>query len=348
MKQSSKGTPAKTPRDPAAARSTVIAGSGRFVRKEQAGRAAPRARSSRWTNMPARRELRWDHDGRDWPNRDASRFVDAAGLRWHVQEMGGGPPILLLHGTGASTHSWRGLAPLLASTFTVIAPDLPGHGFTAMPGSGGLSLRGMAQSVGELMHAMACEPVMIIGHSAGAAIMIRTVLDQTLAPRCLVALNGALLPFRGVATQFFSPLAKLLAVNPLVPRFFSWRASDRSAVERLIHNTGSTIDPVGIDLYCRLVSNPQHVAAALAMMANWDLNPLVRDLPRLKVPLLLVAGGEDRAISSDEAFRVRDRVPAAKVEYLRGLGHLAHEEQPKTVARIVTAFASLHFEPTDQ
>ena len=56
----------------------------------------------------------WERDGRDWPNREASRFVHAAGLRWHVQVMGSGPVVLLLHGTGAATHSWRDLMPKLA------------------------------------------------------------------------------------------------------------------------------------------------------------------------------------------------------------------------------------------
>ena len=78
--------------------------------------------------MPAR--LDWTVDGADWPNRDASRFVEAGGLRWHVQVMGTGPVALLVHGMGASSHSWRDVAPLLASRFTVIIPDLPGHAFT--------------------------------------------------------------------------------------------------------------------------------------------------------------------------------------------------------------------------
>ncbi|NBQ74895.1 MAG: alpha/beta hydrolase, partial [Acetobacteraceae bacterium] len=56
----------------------------------------------------------WEKDGRDWPNRTASRFVEAGGLNWHVQLMGQGPCLLLLHGTAAATHSWRDLAPLLA------------------------------------------------------------------------------------------------------------------------------------------------------------------------------------------------------------------------------------------
>ena len=55
----------------------------------------------------------------DWPNRAASRYVDAGGLRWHVQSLGdAGPDLLLLHGTGAATHSWAGLAPLLSETST--------------------------------------------------------------------------------------------------------------------------------------------------------------------------------------------------------------------------------------
>jgi len=80
------------------------------------------------------------------------------------------------------------------------------------------------------------------------------------------------------------------------------------------------------------------------MMANWDLESLVRDLPKLKTPLVLVAGGEDRAVSSDQAFRIRERMPSARIEYLRGLGHLAHEENPESIGRIIAALASsAHF-----
>jgi magnesium chelatase accessory protein len=290
--------------------------------------------------MPATRGLSWERDGRYWPNRASSVFIRAANLSWHVQRMGNGPPILLLHGTGSSTHSWRALAPLLASRFTVVAPDLPGHGFTETPVEDGLSLPGMAREIADLLTVLAFDPAMIVGHSAGAAIMTRMTLDGTVAPRALVSLNGALLPFRGFARSFFSPLAKLLVLNPLVPRLFAWRASDRVAVERLIRNTGSEIDKEGVDLYRRLVSSHRHVSAALAMIANWDLDPLFRDLGKLKVPVLLVAGGDDWAISSEQAFRVQKRVPSAKVEYMRGVGHLAHEERPEEIASIIEQFAA--------
>jgi magnesium chelatase accessory protein len=212
----------------------------------------------------------WSVDGKDWPNRAASRFVDAAGLRWHVQMMGEGPVALLAHGTGAATHSWRDLAPLLARHFTVVAPDLSGHGFTATPHWQRLSLDGMSRDLAILCERLAVQPQIAIGHSAGAAILTRMTIDGLIAPRLIVSLNGAYLPFGGVAAQFFSPLAKMMALNPLVPRLFAWRGRDPAAVHRLLKGTGSTLDAHGERFYRRLVGSPGHVGAALEMMANWD------------------------------------------------------------------------------
>lgn len=281
-------------------------------------------------------DLIWSIDGKDWPNRDASQFVEAAGFKWHVQRMGHGPHLLLIHGTGAATHSWGGLAPLLAEHFTVIAPDLPGHGFTQSPPSHRLSLPGMAADLKELLRAMDVAPEIAVGHSAGAAILARMCLDGKIAPRRFVSLNGAFLPFGGVAGHLFSPLAKLLVLNPFVPRIFAWQASSPDAVERLIKGTGSTIDAAGIANYSKLVKSPAHVAAALRMMANWQLEPLVADLPKLKTKLLLLAADNDRSVSARVSQGVRDLVPHSELETLHGLGHLAHEEKPETIAaRIV-------------
>ena len=191
-------------------------------------------------------DLVWSRDGADWPNREASKFVEAAGLRWHVQTMGEGTPLLLIHGTGAATHSWRGLMPILAQHFTVVAPDLPGHGFTKSPSAHRLSLPGMASDVSQLLRLLAVKPEIAVGHSAGAAILARMCVDGKIAPRLLASLNGAFLPFGGMANHLFSPLAKLLVMNPLVPRVFAWQASHAGAVERVIQNTGSSIDAQGI------------------------------------------------------------------------------------------------------
>lgn len=281
----------------------------------------------------------WETDGRDWPNRAASRFINAGGLRWHLQQMGDGPTVLLLHGTGAATHSWRAFAPALAERFTVIAPDLPGHGFTSALPLHRMSLPGMAGAVNGLLREIDCSPDLVIGHSAGAAILVRMSLDGFIRPRGLISLNGALMPWRGLPAHIFSPAAKLMAANTLVARLFARRAADRRAVERLVRSTGSTLEPAGVDLYQRLIRHPSHVRATLAMMANWDLAALAPELSRLEPPLFLVVGEQDTTVPPSEARRVRERLPGAEVIRLPGLGHLAHEERPAEVAHLIEALA---------
>lgn len=279
----------------------------------------------------------WERDGRDWPNREHSRFIPAGGLRWHVQQAGEGPAVLLLHGTGASTHTWRDVLPLLAQEMTVIAPDLPGQGFSEPLPFHRLTLGGMAAAVGDLLRRLDVAPALIVGHSAGAAIGARMVLDGRARPRLLVSLNGALVAFDGVAGHLFPSLAKLLFVNPLTPRLFALRAED-ARVRRMLAETGSTIGARGEELYLRLFRKPGHVAGALGMMAGWDLRGLQRALPGLTCPLTLITTLDDRMIPPEKARRAAALVPGATiVEQARG-GHLSHEERPEeTVALLLDA-----------
>lgn len=292
--------------------------------------------------------LQWERDGLDWPHRDASRFVDAGGVRWHVQQFDTAPTdhppqvALLLHGTGASSHSWCGLAPLLAQHATVLSLDLPGHGFTSMParGASGLTLPGMARALRELLARLHLAPTVIVGHSAGAAVAVRMCLDGLAAPGLVFSVNGALLPLAGLVGQMFSPVARLMAATPFVPRVFSWHANDPAVLQRLVDATGSALDPAGVALYGRLVRNPGHAAAALQMMARWDLQTLSHDLRRLRTPLHLLVGANDRTVAPRQAQRVQAMLgPEARahVTTLPGLGHLAHEERPDLVAAAVLA-----------
>jgi magnesium chelatase accessory protein len=281
---------------------------------------------------PFHRKPDWRIEGRDWPNAAASRFVAAAGLNWHVQTMGEGPALLLLHGTGAATHSWRDLAPLLARDFTVVAPDLPGHGFTDTPADAGMSLPGMARLVGALLKALQIEPVAIVGHSAGAAIALRMGLDDRIGSHQVISLNGAFMPFGGLAGHVLPGLTRMMFLNPLAVGAFAARAGRPGAVERLIASTGSRIDARGLALYTALLRTTGHVAGALRMMANWDLHALKADLPRVAAPLTLISGGADGAVPPSVAESVRRLVGHAQIEQLERAGHLAHEEQPERVA----------------
>lgn len=279
---------------------------------------------------------RWERDGHSWPNRECSRFVEAGGLRWHIQEAGSGLPLLLIHGTGAASHSWGGLLPLLAEHFQVLALDLPGHGFTAAPEPKQLSLPGMAAAVSALTQSLGFAPEVAVGHSAGAAILARMCLDGSIQPRVLISLSGALLPLRGFAGKWFSPAAKLFARSSLVPRFFARGArKDPRSVKRMADGTGSRLTPEGIALYRLLISYPGHLAAALNMMANWDLEPLARELPQLRSDFVLVGFGEDRMVPPTDAERAQRLLPEARLQLLPGLGHLGHEENPRLILELI-------------
>lgn len=279
--------------------------------------------------------LDWQREGKDWPHRDASRFLRAGNVEWHVQVMGEGPDLLLVHGTGASTHSWRGLMPLLATRFRVIAPDLPGHGFSRAASMMQLSLPGMANAVGHLMMALEAMPKIAIGHSAGGPVLARLSLDKGLDLERLITLNAAFMPFKGLAGQIFPPIARALIWNPLVPQAFAWGALDPTAVRKLLEGTGSVIDEEGYRLYARLFRNRGHVSAALNMMARWDLEPLLAELPELKPHLTLIAGKGDKMVPPGDQADIAALVPGAELVEMEGLGHLAHEEAPERIAALI-------------
>jgi magnesium chelatase accessory protein len=284
---------------------------------------------------------RWSFEGRDWPHRDHSRFVDAGGLKWHVQVMGTGPVALLLHGTGAATHSWRDLAPLLAEHFTVVAPDLPGHGFSGAIRKA--SPVAVATAVSALTAELGLPPALTIGHSAGAAIALTMAQHNLARPKAVVSLGGALLPFPGLAGKLFPAMAKGLFVNPFMPELFAVRARMPGTIPAFItKSTASRIDPHGLALYERLLRTSGHIGGALALMAHWDLEPLEKALPGLDLPVLLAHGSRDATIPASTSRTVATRLPQAELKILSGLGHLAHEEQPEPHAALITGFARDH------
>ncbi len=301
------------------------------------------ARSVRWDGSDRSDRPDWDRDGHDWPNRELSRFVSAGAVRFHVQIGGRGPCLLLLHGTGGATHSWRDVLPRLLERYTVVAPDLPGHGFTSWAPADAFTLPGMADSVARLVAELAVKPALVVGHSAGAAVGLRLVLDDHAGPAGLVSFNGAFLPFSGVAARVFSPAARLLHQTRFASRFVAWRAKDPAYVEKLIVGTGSHIDARGLDLYGRLARCPGHVAGAVAMMAAWDLEPLGSLLSRVGRPLTLVAGTHDRAVPPGHTHQLRAKIPNARVALMHGEGHLAHEERPEQAVSLIDA----HFAEVD-
>jgi magnesium chelatase accessory protein len=286
--------------------------------------------------------MRWPRDAQNWPMTEHSRLILNRPHRWHVQEAGTGPTILLLHGAGGATQSWRGLFPLLQADFHVIAIDLPGQGFSQSGARQRLGLRPMAEDIAGLIRTQGWTIDAIVGHSAGVALALQIMDDGTVGDIPVVGLNGALSPFKGVAGWIFPVMAKLLAATPFTADFVAATASSPRSVAKLITGTGSQLDAEGIALYQRLVQDRSHVDGTLAMMSQWDLDPLLARLPRIGSRILLMTGSRDGTVPPDTSRRAADQLPNAVHETIDGLGHLMHEEDPEPVATRIRTFLAQH------
>ncbi|KIN70051.1 Mg-protoporphyrin IX chelatase BchO 30 kDa subunit [Sulfitobacter noctilucicola] len=279
----------------------------------------------------------WDKHSGHWPHAQHSKFILCKPHRWHVQEMGEGPLLLLLHGAGGGVQSWRHLMPLLAKNYRVIAMDLPGQGFTKCGAQQRLGLIPIAQDISKLCADQEWVPAAIIGHSAGGALALQMAQDMTPAPP-VIGINAALGNFKGLAGLLFPLIAKALAMTPMVARFFTASTSRSGSIKRLIEGTGSTLPDEDLIWYQALIGDAGHVDGTLGMMAQWNLDPLLRKLHQHPSETLLIVGDRDKAVPPSTSLECAGIMPAAEVVTLPELGHLAHEEDAGTVLTPILAF----------
>ena len=273
----------------------------------------------------------------DWPHRSHSLGLRVGPLDWHVQRMGAGPTVLLLHGSGASAHSWAELMPLLAPHATVLAPDLPGHGFTLGAGLRELSLPAVAQSLQALLNALALPaPTLVVGHSAGVALALRWALSQaTVAPQGILGFNPSLIAPPAVYTRLLGPLITPLATSGPVASLLAGLSGRSGLVGRLLNSTGSRTSPAQRARYEALFRNPAHVRGAMGFMAAADLDSLLTSTAGLGGRCHFVLGAQDAWIPEAPLRRVIGAaMPSAQVETWPG-GHLLHEVEPERAARRV-------------
>ncbi|MGJ8603649.1 MAG: alpha/beta fold hydrolase BchO [Marivita sp.] len=266
-----------------------------------------------------------------WPHADHSRFVDVRPHHWHVQEMGKGDTILLLHGASGSTHSWRDVMTDLARDHHVVALDLPGHGLTKLGSRHRSSLPLMAQDVQALMTQEGWHPAAILAHSAGAALGLR-ILPASGATVPLVAVNPALAPFKGLAGILFPIAARVVALSPIMAKMIKRRMAGPGQVVSLLETTGSKISPEGLNLYAKLFRSDAHLDGTLLMMAQWKLDGLVADLPKIDIPCTFLVGENDKAVPPSSVRDSARKMPNADVISFARYGHLLHEEAPAEVA----------------
>jgi magnesium chelatase accessory protein len=145
----------------------------------------------------------------------------------------------------------------------------------------------------------------------------------------LVALNPAWLPMPGSARWFYPLAAWVVGRNPLSGWIAAKQVQHTHMADKLLAQTGSTIDVVGQRCYRYLLTQPSHARGVLQMMAAWDLQTFSRKLPQLSVPVQMQIGLSDGTIPPGQADEVQTLLPHISRVNWPGLGHLAHEEKPK-------------------
>ena len=267
----------------------------------------------------------------NWPLREFSEFVLCGETLWHTQRIGAGPVVLLLHGTGASTHSMADLATLLSQRFTCVLIDLPGQGFTPALRERKHLLSAMSSAVADLCDQLDLAPDYVIGHSAGAAVGIRMCLDTPIAPKGILSINGALLPFGAFIEPMMIKAARGLSQSSRVVHFLARRGTGEAYVRRALRDTGAAISEPMIKRYAQLISQPEHIEGTLRMMGGWELGKLAADLAHVNTPVHLIGSAKDHIVPATRAHRATRDIPGATAVTLSDAGHLIHEADPQRI-----------------
>jgi len=272
----------------------------------------------------------------DWPNREHSRVISVGNLDWHVQLTGKGPVVLLLHGTGSSTHSWSDLIPLLEPHAQVLVPDLPGHAFTQGAKLEDLKLDVIARSLQLLIEQLGIEaPSIVVGHSAGAPLAIRFAVAATKQPKLVIALNPSFIPPPPVYTSFFGPLIGPITRSSTLSSLLASLSPSLGMVDKLLDSTNTILPEARRVYYRKLFERSDHVRGSMNFIAAADIQKVLAEANLYRGKLICVLGKQDAWIPAKPLEKIiGDYFPAAEVLKWEG-GHIMHELEPSKVAKLI-------------
>jgi len=280
----------------------------------------------------------------DWPNRQHSSTVSVGGLDWHVQLTGKGPVVLLLHGTGSSTHSWSDLIPLLEAHAQVLVPDLPGHAFTLGAKLEDLTLDEIANSLQLLIEQLGIEaPSIVVGHSAGAPLALRFAVGSSKPPKLVIALNPSFIPPPAVYTSFFGPLLGPITRSSTLSSLLASLSPSLGMVDKLLDSTNTILPETRRVYYRKLFERSEHVRGSMNFMAAADIHKVLVEANLYRGKLICVLGNQDAWIPVKPLEKIiLDYFPAAEIVKWEG-GHIMHELEPNKVAQLILAGLKTEF-----
>ncbi|WP_376087112.1 alpha/beta fold hydrolase [Roseomonas sp. CCTCC AB2023176] len=254
-----------------------------------------------------------------------SQFIPVDGVRLHVRDTGprDAPPVILLHGFASSLHTWEDWAGMLAADHRVIRLDLPGFGLTGADPSGDYSDARTVEVITALMDRLGVARADVVGSSMGGRIAwtMAATRPERVDRLVLMAPDGFAGPGRTYGTPQRVPfLLRLLPYTLPTPLL---RASLEPAYADKAVLTEATLDR-----YRAMLLAPGVRQAILDRSATAVLQEPEPILRRIRAPVLLLWGQEDRMIPASHAADYQRALPEARLVVLPGLGHVPMEEDP--------------------
>ncbi|HWN09810.1 MAG TPA: alpha/beta hydrolase [Pyrinomonadaceae bacterium] len=288
------------------------------------------------------RDVDWEKNREAVFHADYSRFAEVDGVRVHYQEAGrsDAPPMILIHGFASSNLVWsKVLLELAAAGFRVIAPDLPGYGYSGKPRDLDYTIASQARIIIGLLEQLGIERAAIVGSSYGGAVAATIALDHPELVEKLV-LVGAVTnnkPTRYLLMRLFgSPIIG----DVISPLLVGSRRLLRSRMKRVYDRHEWVLDERRVNArHLPLQTRGTH-RAIIRTVRRWDADRVSRDAHLINLPTLVLWGDADREVPLEHGEELQEKLPNSQMFVFRECGHLPHEEYPEAFTKVVTEFLS--------
>ena len=267
-----------------------------------------------------------------------SDFVDLDGLLVHYRDQGptSDPlPLVLIHGTGSSLHTWEGWVAELAKTRRVVSFDLPGFGLTGPNADGDYSDARYVAFVRNLLSRLGIGRAIVGGNSLGGEIAWQLALADPARVAGLVLVDAAGHDFVPESL----PLGFRIARIPVLREPMRWLLP-RRAIEASVTNVygdPSRVSAALVDRYYELTLREGNRVALMRRMDQLAPGPVER-LPEIKVPTLILWGGKDRLIPPRWGQAFHEAIPGSRLVTFSALGHVPQEEDPAATLAALRAW----------
>lgn len=264
-----------------------------------------------------------------------SAFITVKGQRVHYRDEGPREdplPLVLIHGTSASLHTWEGWVASLKGAHRVITFDLPGFGLTGPSAGGDYRDETYARFVLDLMDELKVQRFVVAGNSLGGEVAWRVALAAPARVERLILVDAAGYAFQPESVPIGFRIARIPVLNRLAEILLP-----RSLVEasvRKVYGDPSRVTPALVDRYYELTLREGNRRALGQRIRQMDRGAGAARIAGLKLPTLILWGGRDRLIPPDNARRFNADIAGSRLVMFDDLGHVPHEEDP---ARTVTA-----------